>query len=62
MTIKLKNKSEISVTTSVSYFSEYNCKWCGKTIKKDKPRFFSSSTYDYYCSAAHVKAAANAAL
>lgn len=64
MFIKLKNKKEIHV---LSYTSncEYNCRWCGKTIKAGKPHYWSTSSYGVegeYCSVAHLKAAANARL
>jgi ribosomal protein S27E len=60
MYIKLKNKKEICVYNT-SFSSEVTCQWCGKTIKKDKPHFYGGGV-SYACSAAHVKAAANAAL
>lgn len=64
MYIKLKNKKEISVGSYTSNY-EINCRWCGKTIKAGKPRYWSPSSYGVggeYCSVAHLKAAANARL
>jgi hypothetical protein len=60
MYIKLKNKSEIYVS-SFTFVSERECTWCGKTIKGNKPSFWGGIV-GYACSVAHVKAAANAAL
>jgi hypothetical protein len=68
MNIKLKNGEEIFVHTkgnTIPY--EDNCKWCGKTIKKYKTRFYSYSSGSGYgsfnfCSAAHLRTALNAKL
>jgi hypothetical protein len=60
MWIKLKNKSEIWVS-SYTYSLETTCQWCGKTIKSNKPHFAGGGV-NFACSVAHVKAAANAAL
>ena len=60
MYIKLKNKSEIYVSSS-TFILELTCMWCGKTIKGNKPHFMGGGI-SIACSVAHVKAAANAAL
>jgi hypothetical protein len=62
MIIKLKNKDLIAICSSTNT-SETTCKWCGKTIKANKTYFWSATGgVSSACSAAHVKAAANAAL
>jgi hypothetical protein len=61
MYIKLKNKSEIYVSSSYMLYATLTCKWCGRTIKANKTYFFGGGV-DPACSVAHVKAALNAAL
>ena len=62
MWIKLKNKSEIVVSSSTASY-ERTCPWTGKTIKAGKPYFYSycyGAASGDFCSASALKSASNA--
>ena len=66
--VNLKNKKDIFVHDTDYKSSTETCKYCGKTIKSGKSRFFTNAgshcgaPFGYFCNVAHAKAAANASL